>query len=311
MSNISQRDAFWNTVYQRALSDRDIVIVSADMGAPALDQIRRDIPAQFINTGIAEQNTITLATGLAMSGKKVFTYAIAPFITLRCLEQIRVNNAMMNIPITIVGVGAGFGYEDSGPTHHLIEDIAVMRSMPNITINSITDSVMSAAVAEKCCSSIANAQYVRLDREPLPAIYADNSSFSDGLALLRKPAPLTIVSTGGMTHIALKTADALAAEGITVGVIDLYSLPVNEKLLVESLAGVTQLVTLEEHFLPGGLGSAVCEVLADHGMLLPAKRLGLPLDRKYCYEYGGRDIIRGYYGLNSDAVLQAVRQLAK
>ena len=309
MSNISQRDAFWNRIYERALKDRDIVIVSADMGAPALDQIRRDIPSQFVNVGIAEQNAITLASGLAKSGKKVFTYAIAPFITLRCLEQIRVNNAMMNIPITIVGVGAGFGYEDSGPTHHLIEDLAVMRSMPNITINSITDSVMAASVADWSCSA-GNTNYVRLDRQPLPPLYADTDSFGTGLAMLREPADICIVATGSMTHTAVQVADQLAAEGLKVGVIDLYTLPINEELLVSSLAGVKRLVTLEEHFLTGGLGSAVCEVLADHGIMLPVKRLGLPLQRKYCYEYGGRDIIRGFYGLDDEAVFRAIRAFA-
>lgn len=310
MNNISQRDAFWNRVYERALKDRDIVIVSADMGAPALDQIRRDIPSQFVNVGIAEQNAITLASGLAMSGKKVFTYAIAPFITFRCLEQIRVNNAMMNIPITIVGVGAGFGYEDSGPTHHLIEDLALMRSMPNITVNSITDSVMATAVAEKCCSGITHTQYVRLDRQPLPPVYNDTDSFDAGLSVLNPVAETCIVATGSMTHTALQVAKRVADEGITVGVIDLYNLPVNEKLLLDSIRGVKRLVTLEEHFLAGGLGSAICEVLADNDVMLPVKRLGLPQQNKYCYEYGGRDIIRGFYGLNDEAVFQAIRSFA-
>lgn len=311
MNNISQRDAFWNRVYQRALTDRNIVIVSADMGAPALDQIRRDIPSQFVNVGIAEQNAITLASGLARSGKKVFTYAIAPFITLRCLEQIRVNSAMMNIPITIVGVGAGFGYEDSGPTHHLIEDLAVMRSMPNITINSITDSVMAAAIAEKCCSGISNTNYVRLDRQPLPDIYTEEQTFTDGLAVLRKPADLCIIATGNMTHTALQVADRLAPEGIIAGVIDLYTLPVNEGLLLQALNGVKRIVTLEEHYLAGGLGSAVCEVLADHGVPLPVKRLGLPLNRQYCYEYGGRDIIRNYYGIGTDHIFETISTVNK
>ena len=116
MNNLTQRDAFWNKVYESARLNRNIVVVTADMGAPALDNIRRDLAGQFVNVGIAEQNAITLAAGLALTGKNVFIYAIAPFITLRCLEQIRVEAAMMKIPINIVGVGAGFGYEDSGPT---------------------------------------------------------------------------------------------------------------------------------------------------------------------------------------------------
>ena len=153
MNNITQRDAFWNKIYDLAKDNKDIVVVSADMGAPSLDKYRTDLPAQFINVGIAEQNGILVASGLARAGKRVFVYAIAPFITFRCLEQIRVNNSIMKIPITVVGVGAGFGYEDSGPTHHMIEDFALIRCMPSLVVNSISDSTMSAAVAEMSCKN--------------------------------------------------------------------------------------------------------------------------------------------------------------
>lgn len=309
MTNISQRDAFWNRIYEHALQDRDIVIVTADMGAPALDQIRRDLASQFVNVGIAEQNAITVAAGLAMSGKKVFTYAIAPFITLRCLEQIRVNSGIMNIPIAFVGVGAGFGYEDSGPTHHIIEDIAIMRSMPHIAIRSITDSVMAAGVADLACA-VPRANYIRLDRQVLPDLYGHDADFSREMARLREGTDACIVATGSMTHTALAVADSLRSEGISLGVIDLYSFPVNESLLIEMLQGVKRLITLEEHFLPGGLGSAVCEVLADHGIHLPVKRLGLSHACGYCYEYGGRELIRKHYGLDQAAVAAAVRKFA-
>jgi transketolase len=309
MSNISQRDAFWNNVYKMARRDPNIIILSADMGAPALDQIRRDIPSQFVNVGIAEQNAILVATGLAMTGKRVFTYAIAPFITLRCLEQIRVENAMMNIPITIVGVGAGFGYEDSGPTHHLIEDLTIMRSMPNIIINSITDSVMAAAVAELSCT-FSSTNYVRLDRQALPPLYPSSTSFTDGVAIIKPPAELCIVATGNMVHMAKDVSARLATQGLEIGVIDLYTLPINTPLFLHAIRNVKKLVTLEEHYLAGGLGSAVCEVLADNGVLLPVKRLGLPLDKGYCYEYGGRETIRGCYGLDEASIINAISAFA-
>jgi transketolase len=309
MNNRSQRDAFWNQIYDHALGDRDIVIVTADMGAPALDRIRKDLSAQFVNVGIAEQNAISIAAGLVMSGKKVFTYAIAPFITLRCLEQIRVNSGIMDIPISFVGVGAGFGYEDSGPTHHIIEDLAIMRSMPNISINSVTDSVMAAGVADMTCAA-PRANYIRLDRQVLPDIYPSGTDFSAGVARVREGGETCIVATGSMTHTALKVADQLAGEGLRVSVVDLYTLPVNEALLLDLLKGVERVVTLEEHFLPGGMGSAVCEVLADHGLRLPVKRLGLAHGKGYCYEYGGREAIRRHYGMDETAIISAVRAYA-
>lgn len=309
MNKISQRDAFWNRIYENAVSDRNIVIITADMGAPALDRIRKDLASQFVNVGIAEQNAITVAAGLAMSGKKVFTYAIAPFITLRCLEQIRVNSGIMNIPISFVGVGAGFGYEDSGPTHHIIEDLAIMRSMPNISVNSITDSVMAAGVADLTCAS-PRANYIRLDRQLLPDVYAEETDFTQGVGVIRKAPEVCIVATGSMVHTALAVADELKKEGIELGVVDLYTFPVNVPAFLEAISGAKRLVTLEEHFLPGGLGSAVCEVLADNGILMPVKRLGLPHSGGYCYEYGGREAIRRHYGVDFQTVLSEIKAFA-
>lgn len=306
MNNISQRDAFWNKVYELAKDNRDIVIVTADMGAPALDKIRRDLSPQFINVGIAEQNAITLAAGLTLAGKHVFTYAIAPFITLRCLEQIRVENAIMKIPITIVGVGAGFGYEDSGPTHHLTEDIAVMRSMPSITIHSVTDSVMASAFAEMSCKmQITN--YVRLDRQILPDIYDDKVDFSKGISVLKENKDFYIISTGSMTHTAIDVTNKLEKQKISLGVIDIYTLPINEKLLIESVKKAKKLITLEEHFLPGGFGSAVSEVLIDNNLLIPIKRIGLPIAKGYCYKYGGREVIREYYGVDKNSIEKKIK----
>lgn len=272
-----------------------------------MDKIRRDLASQFINVGIAEQNAITLAAGLSLSGKKVFTYAIAPFITLRCLEQIRVEGAIMKIPITIVGVGAGFGYEDSGPTHHLIEDIAIMRAMPNITINSTTDSVMASAFAEVSCK-MKNTNYVRLDRQLFPDVYSKNSDFTKGMAVLKESDEYYIASTGCMTHTALNIAKKLEEENIHVGVIDIYTLPIRDGAFIEIVRDVKKLISLEEHFLPGGLGSAICEILNDYNIFIPVKRIGLSVEKGYCYKYGGRDVIREYYGIDADNIEKEIAQ---
>ncbi len=306
-NNISQRDAFWNKVYELAKADRDIVIITADMGAPALDRIRKDLASQFVNVGIAEQNAITLAAGLSLTGKRVFAYAIAPFITLRCLEQIRVENAIMKIPVTIVGVGAGFGYEDSGPTHHLIEDIAIIRAMPDITIHSITDSVMASAFAELSCT-MQTANYIRLDRQVMPNIYRENTDFTAGISVLKENKNTYIISTGCMTHMAIDIAYRLEKQKMQVGVIDVYTLPINDRLLLEALKGVRKIITLEEHFLPGGLGSALCEILNDNNLFIPVKRLGLSTSRGYCYKYGGREAIRNYYGADKDSVEAKIKE---
>jgi len=309
MNNITQRDSFWNKVYDLAKKNKDIVVVSADMGAPSLDKFRTDLSAQFINVGIAEQNGILVASGMATEGKRVFVYAIAPFITFRCLEQIRVNNSMMKIPITVVGVGAGFGYEDSGPTHHMTEDIALIRSMPNLVINSISDSVMSAAVAERSCQ-MTQANYVRLDRLTLPTLYKEDEDFSKGVAVLRK-GDYYIAATGSMVHVALEAAEKLNQKGLNVGVIDVYTIPIHEANFISAIAGTAKLIALEEHFLTGGFTSAVCETLQDNGVVMPVKRIGLSLEQGYCYEYGGRNVIREHYGIDVDSVVEKVSAFLK
>jgi len=310
MTNISQRDIFWEKVYEMAKKDRNVIIVSADMGAPSLDKIRLELPTQFVNVGIAEQNAITLAAGLALSGKKVFVYAIAPFITLRCLEQIRVENAIMNIPITVVGVGVGFGYDDSGPTHHLIEDIAVMRSMPNITVNTMTDNYLVEAFAE-ASADIKNTSYIRLYRQNLPAVYKSKPDISKGHNIVKEGNDYFIVACGSTVYTALETSAKLQEKGINAGVIDLFSQPVNEEQFVKTVKRTKKILTLEEHFLPGGMGSAVLETLADNGISIPVKRLGLPTSKGYCYKYGGIDVIREFYGIDNDTVLKQSAEFFK
>ena len=304
MSNITQRDAFFDRLYELARDDKDIVVVAADMSAPALDKFRIDLPGQFVNVGIAEQNAIQIASGLALAGKKAFAYAISPFITLRCLEQIRVSNGIMGIPITIVGMGTGFSYCSDGPTHHLIEDLSVMRALPNIRILNLTDNVMAQAAPEMACRSGATT-YVRVDKDMYPDLYPPGSEFTEGVAKILD-GDRFIVSSGPMVHLVKDVLESLGVDD--VGLIDLYSLPVNVEAFLRHIKGTEGLLTVEEHFLAGGLGSAVLEVLCDQGLSMPVKRVGIDINLgyRYCYKYGGRDVIRRHYGIDANGIAKAV-----
>ncbi len=163
---ISQRDAFFNKLYELAKKDNRIVIVSADWGAPSLNEWREKLPEQFINVGIAEQNMIAVAAGLALEGKRPYCVAIAPFATLRCYEFIKVDVCLMNLPIVIVGCGAGLSYNEAGPTHHTTEDLTIMRALPNMTIACPYDSSMAASLAKV----YDRPTYIRLEREAEPDI---------------------------------------------------------------------------------------------------------------------------------------------
>ncbi len=304
MNTISMRDIFFDAVYSEAKKDRNIIIISADMGAPALDKFRRDLKKQFINVGIAEENMVTVASGLALAGKKVFIYAIMPFVTSRCYEMIKVDLSLMNLPVTVVGVGAGFSYDDSGPTHHSTEDMAIMRTLPNMTVLSPSDIFMTARFAKMACG-MAGPSYVRLDREVLPTIYDKDDDFSSGLSRLKSGKDLMIISTGNMVHIALDAAKKLSMHSIACGVIDLYKVkPINSALLLKNIAGIKRVVTLEEHLISGGLGSAIAEVLADNNRMVPLKRLAVP--DKYYYAYGGRKNIQTLCRLDAKSVTKEV-----
>jgi transketolase len=304
MNGIAMRDAFFARLYEIARSDRNVILLSADFGAVSLDKFRKDLSSQFINTGVAEQNMVTIATGLALSGKKVYTYSLIPFATLRCYEHIKIDLSLMNVPVTIVGVGSGFSYDDSGPTHHGTEDITLMRALPNMTILNSSDSIMAGKFAE-LSYKVPGPSYVRLDRELLPLVYGQEDDFFDGLAHLKTGKDVVIVASGNMVHRALEVSERLAEHSIDVGLIDLYRIkPINAKLLLERTNEAKLLVTLEEHLLAGGIGSAVIETVVDSGKKLNMMRFGI--QDRYYYAYGGRRNIQRLCRLDTETITESI-----
>jgi transketolase len=297
----SQRDAFFTQVYEMMKDDSDIVIVVADQGAPIFDKVRRDFPHRFFNVGIAEQQAILLASGLANEGKKVFVYAISTFMIMRCYEQIRVSNSVMKIPITIVGVGTGFSYDDSGPTHHMLEDISIMRVLPHMTIHSVSDNVMAQKVAELSVN-METPNYVRLDRHIRPDLYDEGIDLSDGFGMLEDGTDGYIISVGMMADEALKYSNE------KIGVIDLHTIPCNESKLCEVINN-KKIITLEEHFLPGGMGSYILEIISDNNLIATVERIGLTQD--YCYRYGGREDNWDYHGINKNRIDNTISKIFK
>jgi transketolase len=307
MSNwTTQRDVFFQRLYELAREDRDVVLVVADMAAPALDQYRCDLPKQFVNVGIAEQNAVSIAAGMALEGKKAFAYAIASFMTLRCLEQIRVNAGIMDIPITVVGMGTGYSYALDGPTHHLVEDISILRALPHLTIYNTTDAKMARELPDVCANS-PSANYVRLDKDVFADISKEGAASNGSLQQVRAGKDFVVLTTGIMSHWTKGAIERLAAAGMDIAHYDLFRFPIDAKSLLKAVDGARRVVTVEEHFLPGGMGSAVIEVLSDAGRMLPVKRLGLHHDQGYAYVYGGRDQIHGHYGIGADKLEQDIK----
>jgi len=302
---IGMRDAFFDALYEIFRKDKNAIFITADNGAPTLDKFADDMPEQFYTVGIAEQQLIGMACGMAFEGKKVYTYAIAPFVTSRCYEQNKLDMCAMNLPIVNIGVGRGYAYDIMGPTHHTVEDITIMRVPPHLTIHNPADSIAAAALAEISYQD-PSPQYIRFDRAGTPDVYTDReANFADGVIRLEEGDDVCIIATGIMVAQALEARERLQERGLKVGVVDLCRLkPINTDLLFKYLSGVANVVTLEEHLLAGGMGSAIAETFIDEGVTVPTLRIGQK-DR-FVFDMGGRQHIWKTYGLDADGVTQRI-----
>jgi len=212
----------------------------------------------------------------------------------------------MKLPIKMVGVGAGFGYEDSGPTHHTTEDVSIMRAVPNLEILSPCDNTSAKAFARTSCTT-SQPVYVRLDRQFLPQVYPRDHNFSRGFCELTPGKGTVIIATGNMVHEALAIRKDLEPTGRDVGVLDLYRLkPVDQVALASSLAKYRRAVSIEEHLLDGGMGSIIAETILDQDIATRLKRIGL---RDYVYAYGGRENIRKTCGIDRESIATEIKAL--
>ena len=304
LPKFDMRDSYITALYDIAVKDSSIVMLSNDFGAPALDRFRADLPSQFINAAISEQNMVSTAAGMAKGGKKIVIYSIATFITLRALEQIKIDLCVMNLPVTILAVGAGYAYSVDGPTHHATEDITLMRALSNMTIFSPADSVIAGEMAREL-PSIRGPHYLRLDRGKWPSLHAEGGDWSEGMAVRRPGRDIALLATGSMVHRAMEVATQLSAWGMECRVIDLYRLkPLNVVAFRDSVSDVSAVVTIEEHTKNGGLGGIVAEALADCDLLKPLKRIAIADEQLYAY--GSRDRLHRERRLDCESVCSEI-----
>lgn len=307
---LAMRDAFLERVWRAMAQDGKIFFVTADFGSPVLDRIREQFPDRFINVGIAEQNLINISAGLALEGYTVFAYAIAPFITMRCYEQIRVNLALLSevrpINVNLVGVGAGYSYVVSGPTHQCYEDLTVMRALPNVGVYSPADHVTAAALFDQCVA-VAGPKYLRLDAQVLPVVYeATAPDMVHGFNVHRDGHRICLVATGYMVHTAFTVAERLASVGISVGVVDLFNISgFDADSFLSALRSYSGIVTMEEGFRGrGGLDSMVFDFLTRRR--LEARVLNIGVEPAYRFELGTRAELHEQVGIGVDAVEKSI-----
>jgi len=304
MKPIAMRDAFLDRIWMEMARDEDIFFICADFGSPVLDKIRNDYPDRFTNVGIAEQNLINVAAGLALEGFKVFAYAIAPFITMRCYEQLRVNLALLSevrpMNVTLIGVGAGYSYVVSGPTHQCYEDLTLMRALPNVSVFSPPDHVATAALFEACLVR-PGIKYLRLDAQILPVIYEDAApNPNDGFHVHRQGGAICLLATGFMLHTALKLSDRLAQEGVVVGVIDLFDISRVHDRLLSIVSKYHGLVSMEEGFCGrGGMDAMLFDAAARHQ--LKSRILNIGVEPGYRFELGTRAELHEQVGIGIES----------
>jgi len=257
------RTAFIEELLSSAGKRPDVMLLTADLGFSVLERFRDALPKQYLNVGVAEQNMMGVAAGLAHLGRVVFTYSIANFPTLRCFEQVRNDVCHHRLPVRVVAVGGGFTYSTQGYTHHGVEDIGVMRTLPGMVVVAPGDP-QEAACATKALCLASGPAYLRLGKAGEPTVHRGPIDFAIGRAIeVIDGADAALVSTGGLLAHAMETANVLREEGIGTRVISMHTVkPIDADVILRALEQVRVVVTIEEHNVGSGLGAAVAQIVA-------------------------------------------------
>jgi transketolase len=305
------RTAFISELLACADQDPRIWLVTGDLGYSVLEPFAARFPDRFVNAGVAEQNMVGVAAGLARSGAKVFVYSIANFPTFRCLEQIRNDVCYPGVSVTIVSVGSGFSYGAHGSTHHAIEDLAVMRSLPGIVVVSPGDPT-EARLATRDLADRGGPAYLRLGKagESVVGAHADDAFALGRMRLIRDGTDVTVVATGSVLAVADAAATALERGGISTRLYSAHTLkPFDGETLLRAMSETAGLVTVEEHRLTGGLRSAVAEAVIEAPDRPRGRILSLGIGPDIRLGTGDQAHLRAASGLTRDAIGESVRAI--
>lgn len=297
------RDRFIQTLCTLAENNPRIMLITGDLGFAVFDEYRCRFPRQFINAGVAEQNMTLIATGLAMEGHIVFTYSIGNFPTLRCLEMIRNDAAYHGANVKVISIGGGFSYGQLGISHHATEDLAIMRSLPDVTCVSPT-SLGEVTEATKVITSTPGTCFLRLDKDKGPDGPADDPFVLGRPRILRRGHDVAFFTTGGILSEVTKAADALEKVDVSTSIYAVHTLkPIEPGRFIEAARQHRAIVTVEEHTIHGGLGGLVLEILADAGAF-PAKFLRIGLDGCFSSIVGSQFHLRRIYEMDAASIIR-------
>lgn len=292
-------------IYEAALKNKKIFFLTGDLGHACEKEFKKNIPNQYINCGIAEQNMLGLAAGLALSGMKVFVYSISPFVTMRCFEQVKNDVCYQNVDVNIIGVGGGFTYGPYGNTHCSIEDIAVMRVLPNMKIVCPANPLET----EQLTKQILNARgpiYMRIGRgkEPIPQ-KRYSVTFGKGYKV-KDGKDGVIITAGTILTECERTIELLAKRGLNFALINMHTIkPIDKDLVVDILDDFDTIFTVEEHSIIGGLGSAIAEIISEETRKnIRFKRFGVR--DSYLHEIGSQEYLRDKHGISAQKIATSI-----
>ena len=301
-----------NSVYQLAKNNKKVVYIGSDLGAGVLDNMKDDMPERFFMEGVSEQHIIGMAAGIAMEGFILYVNTIATFLTRRCFEQIAVDLCLHDLPVRLIANGGGAVYAPLGPTHLAVEDIAILRSLPNMTIIAPCDADEMQRMMPQTVDW-PHPIYIRLAKGGDPIISRDKLGFTIGKGIVMKePIEAVYITTGVMTQLALKASELLHKKGISSGVIHMPTIrPLDENLLKKYIPKVEAIVVIEEHRRIGGLGSAVLEFCNDEMPEEASKvyRIGFP--DAFADQYGNQNSLLEHWGITVENVAKILEEKLK
>ncbi len=301
MSSIPCRKAFTDTILELAKNDKNIVVLTSDArGSVTLDSFARELPGQFVEVGIAEQDSVGMAAGLATCGKNVFVCGPACFLSARSLEQVKVDVAYTHTNVKVIGVSGGVSYGALGLSHHSLHDIAVMRTFPQMAVILPSDAWQTVEMT-KALAEYDGPVYVRMGRNAVPDVYkAGEAPFEIGKAnMLCDGSDITVIGTGETVRHALDAALLLKEKGISARVLDMHTIkPFDRSAILKAAEETGHIITVEEHSISGGLGGAVAELLAQN-CPVPMQILGIPDELPVT---GTSPELFKYYGLTGESI---------
>ncbi|MDE3060293.1 MAG: transketolase [Pseudomonadota bacterium] len=303
------RDAFADEITKLAAQDERVVLLSGDIGNRMFDKFKAGAPDRFYNCGVAEANMMSVAAGLGLCGLRPVVYTITPFTTTRCFEQIRVDACYHRSPVIIVGTGSGLSYATLGPTHHSLEDIAILRTLPGMTVFCPCDA-MEVRAGLRAALKQDNPVYIRLGKKGEPVIHPDIPNITLGKSYtIRQGSDLCLLSTGNTMPLALEAADALAAQGVSVRVESVHTVkPLDTVMLAEVFSRYKVVAVIEEHGVIGGLYGAVAEWRGTQSF--PARLAHFGTEDRFYHRVGSQAQLRESSGLTRDGIVEGLLKAA-